>query len=117
MNQKFINNIVISSVMVGGLFASTLQVNAAGFNKINNSNGKTMSSTKFYEVLAKTKMDQLGYNFGMPDEIQTLKNTSGARVGLVWVYHDAVQKENSMQDARFVIINGELKYATLSDAS
>jgi len=117
MNQKFIKNIVISSVIVGGLFASSLQVNAAGFNKINNSNGKTMSSTKFYEVLAKTKMDQLGYNFGMPDEIQPLKNTSGARVGTVWVYHAAVQKDNSARDANFIIINGELQYATLSDAS
>jgi hypothetical protein len=117
MNQKFIKNIFIPSLLIGGLLASTLPANAAGFNKDKNNNGTTMSSTKFYEVLAKTKMDQLGHNFGMPDEIQALKDTSGNRVGLVWVYHDAVKKENSMQDAHFVIINGELQYATLSNAS
>ncbi len=117
MNQKFIKNIFINSILVGGLLVSTMQANAAGFHKGNNNDGKTVSSAKFYEVLAKTNVDHLGYNFGMPDEIQPLKNTSGAMVGYVWVYHDAVQKENSMQDAHFVIINGELQYATLSDAS
>ena len=114
MNQKFIENIFINSLLVVGLLASSFQANAAGFNKDKNNKGTTMSSTKFYEVLAKTKMDQLGRNFGLPDEIQALKDTSGNRVGLVWVYHDAVKKENGLQDAHFVIINDELKYATLS---
>ena len=62
-------------------------------------------------------MDQLGYNFGAPDEIQTLKDTTGAIVGSVWVYHNAVQKEDGKQDAHFVIVDGKLQYATLSDAS
>lgn len=117
MNQKFIKNILINGLLVGGLLLSSMQANAAGFHKGINTNGKTISSAKFYEVLATTKMDHLGYNFGMPDEIQPLKNISGVMVGYVWVYHDAVQKENSIQDAHFVIIDGELKYATLSDAS
>jgi hypothetical protein len=114
MNQKFIKNVFINSLLVGSLAVSSMQANAEGFHHGKNRNGIAVSSAKFYEVLATTKMDQLGYNFGMPDEIQPLKNASGARVGLVWVYHDAVQKENGMQDAHFVIINGELKYATLS---
>jgi hypothetical protein len=117
MNQKFIKNIFINSLLVGGLAVSSLQVNAAGFHEGNNNNGIAISPTQFNAVLAKTNMDHLGYNFGAPDEIQTLKDTSGARVGSVWVYHDAVQKDGSKQDAHFVIINGKLQYATLSDAS
>ena len=117
MNQKFISKIIINSLLASSLIASSLQANAEGFHKGLNNNGKTISSAKFYEMLAKTKIDHLGYNFGKPDEIQTLKDTSGARVGSVWVYHDAVKKDNSMQDAHFVIIKGELQYATLSNAS
>ena len=117
MNQKFISKIIINSLLASSLIASSLQANAEGFHEGLNNNGKTISSAKFYEMLAKTKIDHLGYNFGKPDEIQTLKDTSGARVGSVWVYHDAVQKDNSLQDARFVIIKGELQYATLSNAS
>ncbi|MGB7816778.1 MAG: hypothetical protein WBL28_10560 [Methylotenera sp.] len=117
MNQKFIKNIFINSLLVGGLAVSSMQANAEGFHHGKNRNGIAVSSAKFYEVLAKTNMDHLGYNFGMPDEIQPLKNTSGARVGSVWVYHGAVQKENTVQDANFVVIDGELKYATLSNAS
>lgn len=117
MNQKFINNIVTSTLLVGGLVVSSLHVNAAGFHEGLNNHGKAISSAKFYEVLAKTKTDYLGYNFGKPDEIQTLKDTSGANVGTVWVYRNAVQKDNSIQDAHFVIIKGELQYATLSNAS
>ncbi len=117
MNQKFINNIFIKGLLVGGLVITSFQANAEGFHEGINNHGKAISSAKFYEVLAKTNTDYLGYHFGKPDEIQTLKDTSGARVGSVWVYHNAVQKEDSLQDARFVIINGELQYANLSNAS
>ena len=117
MNQKFISKVFISSLLVGGLVLSSLQANAEGFHEGLNNHGKTISSAKFYEMLAKTKIDHLGYNFGKPDEIYALKDTAGARVGSVWVYHDAVQKDNSLHDARFVIINGELQYAALSDAT
>ena len=113
MNQKFISKVIINSLLASSLIASSLQANAEGFHEGLNNNGKTISSAKFYEMLAKTKIDHLGYNFGKPDEIQTLKDISGARVGSVWVYHDAVKKDNSMQDAHFVIIKGELQYATL----
>ncbi len=117
MNQKFINNVFINGLLVGSLALSSLQANAEGFHEGNNNNGIAVSSTKFYQLLAKTNMDHLGYNFGAPDEIQTLKDTTGAKVGSVWIYHDAVQKEDGKQDAQFVIINGKLQYATLSDAS
>ena len=117
MNQKFINNVLTSTLLVGGLVVSSSHANAEGFHEGLNNNGKAISSAKFYEVLAKTKMDYLGYNFGKPDEIQTLKDISGANVGSVWVYRDAVQKGNNMQDAHFVIVDGKLQYATLSSAS
>jgi len=117
LNQKFIKNVFINTLIVGSLAVSSMHANAEGFHHGNNRNGIAVSSAKFYEVLAKTNMDHLGYNFGMPDEIQPLKDTSGARVGTVWVYHAAVQKENGARDANFIIINGELQYATLSDAS
>jgi hypothetical protein len=117
MNQKFISTIFINSLIVGSLILTSMQANAEGFHHGKNRNGIAVSSEKFYEVLAKTNMDHLGYNFGMPDEIQPLKDTSGARVGTVWVYHAAVQKENGARDANFIIINGELQYATLSEAS
>lgn len=117
MNQKFISKIFINSLLAGGLVASSLQANAEGFHEGLNNHGKTISSAKFYEMLANTKTDHLGYNFGKPDEIQTLRDTDGARIGSVWVYRDAVQKDNNLQDARFMIIKGELQYATLSNAS
>lgn len=117
MNQKFINNLLVSSILASGLLVSATQATAEGFHHGKNRNGIAVSSTKFYEVLAKTDTDHLGYNFGAPDEIQTLRNTAGKRIGTIWVYHDAVKKENVMQDANFVVIDGELKYATLSDAS
>jgi hypothetical protein len=117
MNQKFIKNVFINSLVVSSLAVASLQANAEGFHEGLNNNGIAVSSTKFYQVLAKTNMDHLGYNFGAPDEIQTLKDTKGAKVGSVWIYHDAVQKEGEKQDAQFVIIDGKLQYATLSDAS
>jgi hypothetical protein len=117
MNQKFISKVFISSLLLGGMVLSSLQANAEGFHEGLNNHGKTISSAQFYEMLAQTKIEHLGYHFGKPDEIYALKDTAGARVGSVWVYHDAVQNDNNLHDARFVIINGELQYAALSDAT
>ncbi len=117
MNQKFINNVFINSLLVAGLVTSSLQANAAGFNKDKNNNGKTMTSSEFYQVLAKTANDKVAKNFGFPDDIQTLKNAAGETEGVVWVYRDAVIKADHMQDAHFVLVNGEMKYVTLSNAS
>jgi hypothetical protein len=111
MNQKFIKNI-----LVGGFIALSLQANAAGFNKsVANADGKVMTSSKFYEILAKTKTDQITANFGVPDQMLTLKNTAGETQGVVWVYESAVKKADGLKDARFVIIQGELKYVALSN--
>ncbi len=117
MNQKFIKSAVLGGLVASSLVLGSFKANAAGFHAGSNNNGIAVSSDKFYQVLAKTNMDRLGYNFGAPDEIQTLKDTTGAKVGSVWVYHNAVQKEDGKQDAHFVIIDGKLQYATLSDAS
>jgi hypothetical protein len=116
MNQKFISKSAINAILVCGLVVSSLQANAAGFHAGLHNNGISVSSAKFNEVLANTNMEQLGYNFGAPDEIQMLNGTDGERVGSVWVYHDAVQKDGTKQDAHFVIVNGKLQYATLSNA-
>jgi hypothetical protein len=117
MNQKFIKVVCIIGTMTSALVFSSVKAEAAGFHEGLNNSGIAISATKFNEVLANTNTEQLGYHFGAPDEIQALKDTFGTRVGSVWVYHNAVQKDGSKQDAHFVIINGNLQYATLSDAS
>lgn len=117
MNQKFIKSATLVSLVASALIFGSFKANATGFHEGHNNNGITVSTDKFYQVLAKTNIDHLGYNFGAPDEIQALKDTNGATVGYVWVYRNAVQNEASKQDAHFVIIDGKLQYATLSDAS
>lgn len=117
MNQKFIKSAFLGSLVAGTLIFGNFKANAAGFHEGNNNNGIAISATKFNEMLAKTSLDYLGYNFGAPDEIQSLKDTAGARVGSVWVYRNAVQKDGSKQDVSFMIINGKLQYATLSNAT
>jgi hypothetical protein len=117
MNQKFIKSATLVGLVATALVFGSFKANATGFHEGKNNNGISVSADKFYQVLAKTNIDYLGYNFGAPDEIQVLKDTSGAKVGYVWVYHNAVQNEENKQDAHFVIIDGKLQYATLSDAS
>lgn len=117
MNQKFIKSATLVSMVVSALVFGSFKANATGFHEGNNNNGISVSSGKFYQLLAKTNIDHLGYNFGAPDEIQALKDTTGFKVGYVWIYRNAVQNEESNQDAHFVIIDGKLQYATLSDAS
>jgi hypothetical protein len=117
MNQKFIKSATLVSLVASALVFGSFKANAAGFHEGTNNTGIAVSTDKFYQVLAKTNIDHLGYNFGAPDEIQALKDTKGATVGYVWVYHNAVQNVESKQDVHFVIIDGKLQYATLSDAS
>lgn len=117
MNQKFITTTLLGSLVAGTLMFGSFKAAAEGFHEGLNNNGIAISATKFNEVLANTNTEQLGYNFGAPDEIQTLKDTAGARVGSVWVYHHAVKKDKGLQDASFVIVKGKLQYATLSDAT
>jgi hypothetical protein len=117
MNQKFINKVVIHTLVAASFVTASLQVSAAGFHTGLNNTGISISSNQFNSLLAQTNAEYLGYHFGAPDEIQTLSGTDGKRVGSVWVYHDAVQKDGQKQDANFVIIDGKLQYTTLSHAS
>lgn len=116
MSQKFIKSVLLGSLVAGTLVFGSFKANAAGFHEGIKNHGIAVSSSKFYEVLARTNTDHVGYNFGAPDEMQKLKDTAGNKVGTVWVYRDAVKKDNGMQDASIVIIKGELQYATLSDS-
>jgi hypothetical protein len=116
MSQKFIKSALLGSLVASALIFGSFKANAAGFHEGKNNHGIAIPSAKFYEILAKTNTEHLGYNFGAPAEMQTLKDVTGNKVGTVWVYRDAVKKDNIMQDASFVIINGELQYVTLSKA-
>ena len=115
MNQKFIKVVCIIGTMASALVFSSVKAEAAGFHESNSNKGIAISPAKFSDLLANTNIEQLGYNFGVPDEIQTLKDTLGTKVGSVWIYHDAVKKDNGLQDVSFVIVNGKLQYATLSN--
>ena len=117
MNQKFIKSAVLGSLVASSFALTTFKADAAGFHVGNNNDGIAITTLQFNTMLAKTNLDHLGYNFGAPDEIQTLKDTAGARVGSVWVYHNAVQKDGNKQDVSFMIVNGKLQYATLSEAA
>jgi hypothetical protein len=111
MNQKFIKNI-----LVGALVAISLQANASGFGKNTaGAVGKTMTSKEFYSKLGNTNVEQITANFGVPDQILTLKNTAGVTEGVVWVYESAVEKPEGLKDARLVIVHGKLKYVALSN--
>ena len=102
--------------MLGSLVAVTLNANANGYSKSISSHIKTMPATQFYDLVKKTKPNQVATNFGNPDEMITLKSVAGEAKGIVWVYHSAVLTQKSLRDTRFVLINGETKYVTLSSA-
>ena len=113
LKSAFLGSLVIASLTVGALNANTNNA-----NKINVVKHKTMSSTQFYALLKQTKPNQVATNFGSPDEMITLKSAAGEAAGVVWVYHNAViLGQKNLHDARFVLINGEMKYVTLSDAA
>jgi hypothetical protein len=59
----------------------------------------------------------MAVSFGFPDQIQTLKSPAGETEGVIWVYRDAVKKPEGMKDLNIVIINGEMKYVTLTNAT
>lgn len=113
MNQKFMKNILLA-----GLIAVSTQVNATGFNKTDiNSAGNVMQGKQFDEAIANTKAEEVATKFGFPDQILTLKTPQGEIEGVVWVYKSAVQKADGIKDARFVFIQGEMKYVALSNAA
>ncbi|MES2182415.1 MAG: hypothetical protein V4493_09995 [Pseudomonadota bacterium] len=116
MKRALLGKLIISSLVASSLIVGTISANASGFNKNSANDGKVMSSIKFYDMVERTQPNQVATNFGKPDEIITMKNASGDVAGVVWVYHDAVLKYHGMMDANFVLVNGQMKYVTLSDA-
>ena len=117
MKLELLKSAFLGSLVLGSLAAITLKASADDVTKSSSSHIKTMSSTQFYDLLKQTKPNQVATNFGNPDEMITLKSAAGEVKGVVWVYHNAVFAEKSLHDARFVLINGEMKYVTLSSAA
>lgn len=105
------------SFLIGGLVIASISANAAGFHKSITNSGMVITPEKFYEIVEKTKSDQVATNFGTPDNTLTMRDPAGAVTGVVWVYHNAVAKQDKLMDANFVILNGEFKYVALSNAS
>ncbi len=111
------NQTILPSILISGLLVVSLQADAAGFNKFDNGNGKVMSSSQFYQALSETKPDQIAAKFGFPDQMQTIKSSTGETAGVEWIYRDAVQTASKKQDAHFMLINGEIKYVKLVNSS
>ena len=118
MKLELLKSAFLGSLVLGSLAFSSLKANADN-NVINKtaSQKNIMSSSQFYDLVKQTKPNQLASNFGKPDEMTVLKNNNGNAEGVVWVYHNAVFAQKSLHDARFVLINGDMKYVTLSGAA
>jgi hypothetical protein len=114
---ELIKSVFLGSLVLGSLAASSLAASANSTGKTALSHFGVMSSTQFNKLVKQTKPNQVAANFGNPDEMITLKNAAGQAEGVVWVYHKAVLAQKSLHDARFVLINGEFKYVTLSGAA
>ncbi len=117
MKLELLKSALLGSLVIGSLVAVTLNASADSTSTNISSPIKAMSPTQFYNLLKQTKPNQVATNFGNPDEMITLKSATGEAKGVVWVYHNAVLGQKSLHDARFVLINGEMKYVTLSDAA
>ena len=116
LQLELLNSAFLGSLVMGSLVAVTLNANANRVSKSISSHIKTMSATQLYDLLKKTKPNQVATNLGNPDEMITLKSAAGEAKGVVWVYHNVVLTKKSLRDARFVLINGEMKYVTLFSA-
>ena len=116
MNQKFIQSVVLGSIMFGVLALGNFNANATGFNKNINKNGNTISSSQLYDILNKTEAEDIAKTFGTPDKITTLRNDSGELAGVIWTYQNAVSKQDEKLDANFVYVAGQFKYVTLSNS-
>jgi len=117
MKQKLTNSILLGGLLLGGLAYGTAEARTGATNQSSVGNAKTMSSEKFYDILEKTKPNQLATNFGIPDNIVSIRNAAGVVTGVMWVYHDAVIKGETKMNANFMIVNGEFIYVSLSEAS
>lgn len=117
MKRALTKSIFLGALVLTTLAFGSFKANASGFNQNAAHDGKVMSSIKFQDVLENTSPNQLASNFGKPDEIVMMKNAAGDVAGVIWVYRDAVLKARGMMDASFVLINGQMRYVTLSDAA
>ncbi|MFM9835870.1 MAG: hypothetical protein ACKVOA_07185 [Methylophilaceae bacterium] len=104
-------------VLITGLVIACLTANAQGFNKTRGNTGIVITPELLHKTVAKTKPDQFALSFGMPDTIETMRDAAGNVAGVVWVYRDAVADNGKKMDANFMIVNGELKYVTLTTDS
>lgn len=117
MNSVLTKSILLGALVLASLAFGSFKAEAAGFNQNAARDGKVMSQIKFQDVLENTSPHQLASNFGKPDEIVMMKNAAGDVAGVIWVYRNAVLKTRGMLDASFVLINGQMRYVTLSDAA
>jgi len=117
VKQQLTNSILLGGLLLGGMAYQPAEARAAATNRPNVGNTKSMSSEQFYETLGKTKPNQVATNFGIPDNIVSIRNAAGAVTGVMWVYHNAVVKGDAKMNANFMIVNGEFIYVSLSDAS
>ena len=117
MKLELLKSAFLGGLVMVSLIAATLNTSADAANTGQSSAIKTMSPTQFYELVKQTQPNQVATNFGKPDEMITLKSANGDAKGIVWVYHKIVVAQKTLRDARFVLINGEMKYVTLSGAA
>ncbi|MGQ0442830.1 MAG: hypothetical protein ACT4OH_05190 [Methylophilaceae bacterium] len=117
MKKQLTKSLLLGSLVLSSLVFGTFNINAADYKLPISHDAKLMSSEKFYSILETTKPNEVASNFGMPDNIISMRNAAGVVTGVVWVYHNAVLKEQAKLDANFALVNGEFKYVTLSNAS
>ena len=117
MKLELLKSAFLGSLVLGSLAFGSLKVNVDNVINKTASKKNSMSSSQFYDLVKQTKPNQVASNFGKPDEIIVLKNNNGNAEGVVWVYYKAVFAQKSLHDARFVLINGDMKYVTLSGAA
>lgn len=114
MKQQLTKSILLGGLVLGSLAYGVAEARIASANQSNANSTKAMSSEKFYDILEKTKPNQLATNFGTPDNIVSMRNAAGLVTGVVWVYRDAVIKDEAIMDANFMVVNGEFIYVSLS---
>ena len=117
MKQQLTNSILLGGLLLGGMAYQPAEARVAGTSQPSAGKSRSMSSEQFYETLGKTKPNQVATNFGMPDNIVSIRNSAGEVTGVMWVYHDAVTKGETKLNANFMIVNGEFIYVSLSEAS
>ncbi len=115
MNQKFIQSSLLGSALIGVLTFGNFSANATGFESMVDLKRENITANKFYDLLGKTKPNQVAKIFGAPDKMASLKNNAGDQEGVIWTYEDAVVDKNEKLDANFVFVKGEFKYVTLSN--